>query len=126
MALIGITLVVLVLVGIANLLSNLGIRLTEGSPAKDSDILEMFEKHGEDYNKLTKNWEDLYNIEVNTYDFPRIKQNKSWYVLYPYSINGVGVVPRWYKSKKVIDAKFAELIRKSNVYISKRKKLGLD
>lgn len=126
MALIGITLVVLVLVGIANLLSNLGIRLTEGSPAKDSDILEMFEKHGEDYNKLTKNWEDLYNIEVNTYDFPRIKQNKSWYVLYPYSINGVGVAPRWYKSKKVIDAKFAELIRKSNVYISKRKKLGLD
>lgn len=126
MELIGVILVVLVLVGIANLLSNLGIRLTEGSPAKDSDILEMFEKHGEGYTKLTKNWEDLYSIEVNTYNFPRIKQNKSWYVLYPYSINGVGVVPRWYKSKKVIDAKFAELIRKSNVYISKRKKLGLD
>jgi hypothetical protein len=46
--------------------------------------------------------------------------------LYPYSIEGVGVVPRWYKSRKVIDAKFAELFKGSRYETNKRKKLGLE
>lgn len=126
MALTGFLLGVLLFVGIINTLSHMFMRIVEGAPAKDSGILEMFEKRGEEYTSLTKSWEDLYSIEARRYALPRIKQNKSWYILYPYIISEVGVVPRWYKSKKVIDAKFAELVKGSGYDENKRKKLGLD
>jgi hypothetical protein len=122
--LIYITLVVFLVI---NAVSHLILRFTYGSPAKDRDILELFEKKGDEYNRIKKNWDDKLSIENSrTNDLPRIEKNHKWFILYPYSIEGVGVVPRWYKSRKVIDAKFAELFKGSRYNTNKRKKLGLE
>jgi hypothetical protein len=124
MVLIYITLVVFLVI---NAVSHLILRFTYGSPAKDKDILELFEKKGDEYNRIKKNWDDKLSIENSrTNDLPRIEKNNKWFILYPYSIEGVGVVPRWYKSRKVIDAKFAELFKGSRYETNKRKKLGLE
>lgn len=121
------TLVLIVFV-IVQIFSNLLMRWTYGSPAKDEDILEMLEKRGDGYNDISKNWDDVLTIGSSGWniDVPKISKNNKWFIHYPYYIEGVGVVPRWYKSKKVIDAKFAELIKGSRYETNKRKKLGLE
>lgn len=121
------TLVVVVFV-IVQIFSNLIVRWTYGSPAKDADILEMLEKKGDSYNDLTKNWDDVLTIGCSNWnvEVPKISKNSKWFIYYPYSIEGVGVVPRRYKSRKVIDAKFAELFKGSRYDTNKRRKLGLE
>lgn len=117
---------ILVAVLLAQLLTSIFLRLEEGSPAKDKDILEMLEKV--DYNKIRSKWDNAMYIEsTSEYKYsPRIYKNNKWFTYYPYTIDDVGVVPRWYKSRKVIDAKFAELIKGSQYDNNKRKKLGLE
>ena len=121
------TIILLSLV-IVNLLSHIMLACAEGSPAKDKDILELFEKKGGSYNDISKNWNDVLTISGSYWkdNMPKINKNRKWFILYPYSIEGVGVVPRWYKSRKVIDAKFAELFKGSRYETNKRKKLGLE
>jgi hypothetical protein len=119
--------IVLVAFIVSQVGSNIILRCTYGSPAKDKDILELFEKKGDEYNRIKKNWDDKLSIENSrTNDLPRIEKNNKWFILYPYSIEGVGVVPRWYRSRKVIDSKFAELFKGSRYETNKRKKLGLE
>ena len=120
--------VIVVALLIAQLITSVFLRFEEGSPAKDKDILELFEKKGEQYDRVTTNWDDVYSIENwrNSSAVPKIEKNSKWWILYPYTIQNVGVVPRWYKSKKVIDAKFAELLKDSKYNTNKRKKLGLE
>lgn len=120
--------IVLVVFIVAQLISNLIVRWSYGSPAKDVDILELFEKKGDSYDDITKNWEDVLTISCSDWkvSVPKITKNNKWFVYYPYYIDGVGAVPRWYKSRKVIDAKFAELFKGSRYDTNKRKKLGLE
>jgi hypothetical protein len=119
--------IILVVFLVINAVSHLILRLTYGSPAKDKDILELFEKKGDEYNRIKKNWDERLSIENSrTNDLPRIEKSRKWFILYPYAIEGVGVVPRWYRSRKVIDAKFAELFKGSRYETNKRKKLGLE
>ena len=108
--------------------SNIIVRCTYGSPAKDGDILELFEKKGDYYNDISKNWDDVLTISNIDWDveIPKISRINKWFLYYPYYIEGVGVVPRKYKSKKLIDAKFAELFKGSRYDTNKRKKLGLE
>lgn len=117
---------ILVVFLIAQILTALFLRLEEGSPAKDKDILEMLEKV--DYNKIRSKWDNAMYIEsTSEYKYsPRIYKTSRWFIYYPYIIDDVGVVPRWYKSRKVIDAKFAELLKGSKYDTNKRKKLGLE
>jgi hypothetical protein len=108
--------------------SNIIVRCTYGSPAKDGDILELFEKKGDYYNDISKNWDDVLTISSIDWDveIPKISRINKWFLYYPYYIEGVGVVPRRYKSRKIIDAKFAELFKGSRYDTNKRKKLGLE
>jgi len=108
--------------------SNIIVRCTYGSPAKDGDILELFEKKGDYYNDISKNWDDVLTISSIDWDveIPKISRINKWFLYYPYYIEGVGVVPRRYKSRKIIDAKFAELFKGSRYYTNKSKKLGLE
>ena len=119
---------VLAVLGIVQIFSNLVVRWTYGSPAKDADILEMLEKKGGSYNDISKNWDDVLTISCSnwTVSVPKISRNNKWFIYYPYYIEGVGVVPKRYKSRKLIDAKFAELFKGSRYGTNKRKKLGLD
>ena len=120
--------IILLAVVIVNLYSHILFICAEGSPAKDKDILELFEKKGDSYNDISKNWNDMLTISGNYWKekMPKINKNHKWFIFYPYTIEGVGVVPRWYKSKKVIDVKFAELLKESRYVTNKRKKLGLE
>ena len=117
-------LAILTAVLLAQLITSVLLRFEEGSPAKDKDILEMLEKA--EYDRVRNKWDNSMYIETSKYGTPVIYRNSKWFVYYPYTINDVGVVPRWYKSRKVIDAKFAELIKGSQYDNNKRKKLGLD
>ena len=119
---------VLVVFVIVQIFSNLLMRWTYGSPAKDADILELFEKKGGEYNDISKNWDDVLTISSSYYnvDVPKISRLNKWFVYYRYYIVGVGVVPRRYKSRKVIDAKFAELFKGSRYETNKRRELGLE
>ena len=120
--------IVLVAFIVSQVGSNLILRWTYGSPAKDVDILELFEKKGNLYNDITKNWDDVLTISCSNWDIdvPKISRTNKWFTYYPYYIEGVGAVPRWYKSRKVIDAKFAELFKGSRYDTNKRRKLGLE
>ena len=111
---------------IAQLITSILFRLGEGSPAKDKDILEMLEKAS--YTEVKQKWDNTFFIEADyrNSNIPSIYKNNKWFIYYPYTIQGVGVVPRWYKSRKVIDAKFKELIKGSRYDNNKRKKLGLE
>ena len=111
---------------IAQVLTSIFLRFEEGSPAKDKDILEMLEKV--EYTEIKQKWDNTFFIEADyrNSNVPRIYKNNKWFIYYPYTIEGVGVVPRWYKSRKVIDAKFKELIKGSRYDNNKRKKLGLE
>lgn len=118
--------VVLVLFLVAQLVSIAFIRIEDGSPAKDKDILELFEKKGNLYDRIHNNWDRNLIIQSKFSEAPTITRNNKWFIYYPYTIDGVGAVPRWYKSRKVIDAKFAELFKGSQYDTNKRKKLGLE
>ena len=112
---------------IVQLISSAMLRFEEGSPAKDKDILEFLEKTDKDYTKITRSWSDRFYIDTGyNSTSPRIIRNSKWFLYYPYTIEGIGVVPYWYKSKKVIDRKFSELFKGSQWDTNKRKKLGLD
>jgi hypothetical protein len=119
-------LTILVIFLVAQLVSVAFIRKEDGSPAKDKDILEMLEKRGDLYDRITNTWDDNLVIQSRYSEVPTITKNDKWFLYYPYTIGGVGAVPRWYKSRKVIDAKFAELFKGSQYDTNKRKKLGLD
>jgi hypothetical protein len=119
--------IILVVFLVVQLISSIIFRRLEGSPAKDKDILELFEKKGEQYDRISTNWEDIYYIESwNTSSIRRIQKSNRWFIFYPYIIQDVGVVPIWYKSRKIIDAKFKELLKDSKYNVNKRKKLGLE
>jgi hypothetical protein len=118
--------VVLILFLVAQLASIAFIRIEDGSPAKDKDILELFEKKGNLYDRIHNNWDRNLIIQSKFSEAPTITRNNKWFIYYPYTIDGVGAVPRWYKSRKVIDAKFAELFKGSQYDTNKRKKLGLE
>lgn len=97
--------------------------LEQGSPASDSDILEMLElKQGEYY--LDKHWSGAFQLSARSYDTERIVKTR-YSILFPYYINNVGVVPVWYKSVKVLNQMFEEQIASSKYKITKRDKLGL-
>ena len=119
--------VLLILFLVAQLVSIAYLRVEDGSPAKDKDILEMLEKKGDLYDRIHNTWNNDLIIQSKFSQAPQITKNKKWlFAYYPYTINGVGVVPRWYKSRKIIDAKFAELFKGSEYNTNKRKKLGLE
>ncbi len=123
----GAIIILLTALFIVQLISGAMLRFEEGSPAKDKDILEFLEKIDKGYTKINTNWSGNLCI-YGTFDIPhpRIIRNHKWFLYYPYTIEGVGVVPYWYKSKKVIDRKFSELFKGSRWDTNKRKKLGLD
>jgi hypothetical protein len=120
----GITIILITALFIVQLISGAILRFEDGSPAKDKDILEFLEKTDKDYTKINSTWSD--NLVIYGDQKPRIIRNHKWFLYYPYTIEGVGVVPYWYKSKKVIDRKFSELFKGSRWDTNKRKKLGLD
>lgn len=123
----AIIIILLTAILIVQLISVAMLRFEEGSPAKDKDILEFLEKTDKDYTKITQSWSDSFYIDTGyNSTSPRIIRNSKWFLYYPYTIEGVGVVPYWYKSKKVIDRKFSELFKGSQWDTNKRKKLGLD
>lgn len=123
----GAIIILLTAILIVQLISGAMLRFEEGSPAKDKDILEFLEKTDKDYTRIKRSWSDRFYIDTGYYNTsPRIIRNSKWFLCYPYIIEGIGVVPYWYKSKKVIDAKFSELFKGSQYDTNKRKKLGLD
>ena len=96
----------------------------EGAPAKDQDILEMLQDSNVTF-KIEKRWDDNFRLSANRYNVPDITQTR-YSILFPYYITGVGVVPIWYKSAKVINQMFKEQIANSNYKVTKRDKLGLN
>jgi len=96
----------------------------EGTPAKDSDILEMLEKYKVEYN-VEKKWNDKFKLKTSyRSDAPSIHQTQRS-IIFPYYISNVGVVPIWYKSASKIKNMFEEKISASTYNTTKRDKLGL-
>jgi hypothetical protein len=96
-----------------------------GSPPKDSDILEMLEKYGADYD-VEKKWNDKFILKASfRLNIPGIHQTKCS-IIFPYYIDDVGVVPIWYNSSNKIKQIFGEKISASKYTITKRDKLGLN
>lgn len=99
--------------------------MEQGTPAKDSDILEMLEKHGENYG-IDKKWNDKFKLTTSyRSNAPSIHQTQ-FSIVFPYYINNVGVVPIWYKSASKIKSIFEEKISTSEYNVTKRDKLGLN
>jgi hypothetical protein len=96
----------------------------EGTPAKDSDILEMLQDETMTF-QLQKRWDDTFRLSANRFNTPDILQT-TFSILFPYYISDVGVVPVWYKSARVLDQMFKEKIAASNYTTTKRDKLGLN
>ena len=99
-----------------------------GTPPKDKDVLEMWEKYKDSYKDLDQTYTNQFRLDKGRgyYDItvPRIiKFNYS--ILWFGYIKDVGVVPRWYKSSKMIKQKFNEEIKNSKYTVTKRDKLGL-
>jgi hypothetical protein len=120
--------VILIIIVIVALLVWAGIEIVNlleyESPAKDSDILEMLEKCGADY-ELDRKWNDKFKLKAHWQSSaPSIHQTQ-YSIIFPYHIDGVGVVPIWYKSVNNIKQIFEEKISASKYAISKRDKLGL-
>lgn len=103
--------------------------ITKGTPPKDKDVLEMWEKLKDSYIKLEQTHNDQFRLGKGNMDHSTgiAKITKYNYSLLWFGhIAGVGVLPRWYKSSKIIKQRFNEEIKKSNYTITKRDKLGLD
>ena len=119
--------VVLIFLFIAVLGLSIGesfIVLEEGSPAKDSDILEMLETYKADFD-VDRKWNDKFKLKASyRSNAPSIHQTSNS-VIFPYYISGVGVVPIWYKSTSKIKQMFVEKISASKYTSTKRDKLGL-
>lgn len=97
-----------------------------GTPAKDSDILEMLEKYEVDF-CVDKKWNDKFKLYTSSYksNAPDIHQTQ-YSIIFPYYISNVGVVPIWYKSTSRIRSMFKEKITASKYTTTKRDKLGLN
>ena len=99
--------------------------LEEGAPAKDSDILEMLQKFQADFDIDTK-WNGKFKLYAHwKTSAPDIHQTQ-YSIIFPYYIDGVGVVPIWYKSASKIKQMFDEKISTSKYTTTKRDKLGLN
>lgn len=94
----------------------------EGTPAKDSDILEMLELKGNDY-EVGQTWDSKFKLTAST--APSIYETR-YSLLFPYHISGVGMVPFWYKSADKIRELIKHRLAKSNFQVTKRDKLGLN
>lgn len=95
-----------------------------GTPPKDSDILEMLEKRGSDY-ELDKKWNDKFKLKAHwRSSSPSIHQTQ-YSIIFPYYIEEVGLIPIWYKSIKIVEELFKNKITKSIYKTTKREKLGL-
>jgi hypothetical protein len=116
-----------VLVVFALVVFELVLLSEEGAPPKDSDVLEMLEKYRNHYDKIRENYSggSYYIGGRVSYEVKDIYKTK-WSLLFPYYINGVGVIPAWYKSASQIETIFKELMKGSEFENKKRKKLGLD
>lgn len=97
--------------------------LEQGSPASDSNILEMLELKQSEY-YLDKHWSGTFQLSARSYDTEKIIKTR-YSILFPYYINNVGVIPVWYKSVKVLNQMFEEQIANSKYKVTKRDKLGL-
>tara|TARA_R110000868_G_scaffold11323_5_gene55392 strand:- start:321 stop:689 length:369 start_codon:yes stop_codon:yes gene_type:complete len=99
--------------------------LEYGTPPKDKDVLEMWEKCKDSYNELDQTYIDQFRLDTKQWGItPKIiKFNYS--LLWFGHIKEVGVLPRWYKSSKIIKQRFNEEIKKSKYTVTKRDKLGL-
>lgn len=95
-----------------------------GTPATDSDILEMLEKSGVDYS-LEQKWNSKFKLSTHwKTSAPNIHQTQ-YSIIFPYYIKDVGIVPIWYKSASKIKQMFEEKISASKYVVTKRDKLGL-
>ena len=77
---------------------------------------------------VSKRWNDKFVLNVKGYslkycDYLSIYQTQ-YSIIFPYHINGVGVVPIWYKSASRIKQIFEEKISASKYTTTKRDKLG--
>jgi len=95
-----------------------------GTPPKDSDILETLEKYKVEY-EVDRKWNDKFKLKASfRSNTPNISQTQ-YSILFPYYIDGVGLVPIWYKSTKIIEQLFKDKIAKSKYTTTKREKLGI-
>lgn len=95
-----------------------------GTPPKDSDILEMLEKYKVEY-EVDKKWNDKFKLKASFRSkTPSIHQTQ-YSIIFPYYIDGVGLIPIWYESTKILEELFKDRITKSIYKITKREKLGL-
>ena len=95
----------------------------EGTPPHDEDVLEAIDKAGVDQIKLSgyDNERLVFGDQYRGFCTPRIKKLKS--LIFPYSIDGVGCIPFWYKSEKIITDSFKKLTKSGRE--KKRKGLNL-
>ena len=99
--------------------------VTEGTPPKDKDVLEMWDKYKDSYNDFDRNWNEQFRLSTRTWDgAPQIIKFNYSLLWFGY-IKDVGVLPRWYKSTKIIKQRFNDDIKKSKYIVTKRDKLGL-
>ena len=118
-------LVILVIIGLISLLvMELGNLFELGTPPNDSDILDTLEKYKVEY-ELDIKWNDKFKLKASfRSNTPNINQTQ-YSILFPYYIDGVGLVPIWYKSTKIIEELFKDKIAKSKYKTTTREKLGL-
>ena len=102
--------------------------LEYGTPPKDKDVLEMWDKNKDKYKELDQTYNNQFRLHKGSGFYndtiPRITKFK-YSLLWFGSIKDVGVLPRWYKSSKIIKQRFNEEIKKSKYTVTKRDKLGL-
>jgi hypothetical protein len=121
--------IVLIVLIIAALLILAIIEITNiyemGLPISENNLLEYLDKieNGNLINGVSKRWNDKYWLQVKRY--PNIYETE-YSVLFPYHIQGVGVIPIWGKSYSRIKKLFKHSIEKSEYTTNERKKLGLD
>jgi hypothetical protein len=103
-----------------------------GSPIPEKDISDYLDKIEKEnlINGVSKRWNDKFVLNVNGFSH-RHTSNPSIYqtqysLMFPYHIDGVGVIPIWSKSYTRLRTIFKENIENSSYKTDKRKKLGLD
>jgi hypothetical protein len=102
--------------------------IDRGIPPKDKDMIEMLEKYKDTYSKLDRKYNDQFTLESNVDrragKGPKIiRFNCS--ILWLGYIEDIGVLPRWYKSSKILKQLFDQQIKASSYSVTKRDKLGL-